>query len=216
MARSVRPALLTGSLLLLCACAASPPPSGTPQASQTVAAPATPCAGVTRPALCAELLALRDRDQAVRRKGLADQDNKAVQAEVETVDRENVARVRTIIDSGGWPGKSTVGEKGSAAAWTIIQHSDPDVLARYVELMERAVEAGELDGSLYATTVDRMRVQQGRPQVYGTQFREAKSRMEPFPIENEAEVDVRRAEVGLQPLAEYTVMINEMYARPKQ
>ena len=174
------------------------------------------CGDVRKPALCAELLAMRDSDQAVRKKMLADRDNPEVRREVETVDRQNVARVRRILDSTGWPGKSRVGEKGSGAAWTVIQHADPEVQKRYLDMMQKAVDAGELHGGLFATTVDRIRVSVGRPQLYGTQFREVDGTMQPFPIENEAEVDARRAQVGLQPLSEYAAMINEVYARQKK
>jgi hypothetical protein len=51
-------------------------------------------------------------------------------------------------------------------------------------------------------------------QVYGTQFHEVGGKMEPYPIEDEANVDKRRKEVGLPPLAEYRKLIEEMY-KPK-
>ena len=38
--------------------------------------------------------------------------------------------------------------------------------------------------------------------------------MEPYPIEDEANVDQRRKEVGLPPLAEYRKMIEGLY-KPK-
>lgn len=159
---------------------------------------------------------MRDRDQAVRKKWIADRDNEAVKQEVETVDRENTARVRAIIDAQGWPGASIVGRKGSAAAWVLLQHADAASLKQYIAIMERAVEAKELDGSLFATSVDRVRIQEGLPQVYGSQFHEVDGTMVPMAIENEAEVDARRAKVGLGPLAEYAKMLNEVYARQKK
>ena len=159
---------------------------------------------------------LRDRDQQARKKMLADRNNVELQRAVETVDAENVRRVVAILEKGGWPGKALVGEKGSAAAWTILQHADVPTRKRFLPLMEAAVASGDLHGSLYATTVDRVRIGDGLPQLYGTQFREQNGRMEPFPIENEAEVDVRRARVGLQPLSEYAALINETYLRQKQ
>jgi hypothetical protein len=48
----------------------------------------------------------------------------------------------------------------------------------------------------------------GRPQVYGSQVVEADDgELAPWPIENPAGVDDRRARVGLVPLAEHTAMI---------
>ncbi|HUP65379.1 MAG TPA: DUF6624 domain-containing protein [Thermoanaerobaculia bacterium] len=198
-------------LILGCVRAQPQPPVATPAALVPES-----CVDVPQTKLCAELLELRDRDQAVRRKWMADRENEALQQEVETVDRENVVRVIEIINATGWPGKLMVGEKGSAAAWTILQHADLEVQKRYLGRMEKAVETGELHGSLLATTVDRIRVREGQPQLYGTQFREQNGRMEPFPIENEAEVAFRRAKVGLQPLSEYAAMVNQMYSQPKK
>ncbi|HVE72147.1 MAG TPA: DUF6624 domain-containing protein [Thermoanaerobaculia bacterium] len=194
------------SLAVVAGCATAPP----------APPPHADCAAVKQPQLCTELLQLRDRDQEVRRRWIANRADPALQQEAETVDRENVIRVREIIAARGWPGKSTVGEKGSAAAWTIIQHADAATLAQYIDVMQGAVDAGELHGSLFATSVDRMRVQEKRPQVYGTQFREVDGKMVPFPIEDEANVDALRTKVGLQPLAEYAALMNQMYMQQKK
>ena len=44
---------------------------------------------------------------------------------------------------------------------------------------------------------------EGKPQIYGTQFRESNGELVPEPIDDEVHVDERRARVGLPPLAEY-------------
>ena len=99
----------------------------------------------------------------------------------------------------------------SGASWTIIQHADLETQKKYLDVMTRAVESGELEGALLATTVDRIRIREGQPQLYGTQFREVNGEMVPEPIEDEAHVDERRAKVGLQPLVEYAILIKQMY-----
>jgi hypothetical protein len=58
-------------------------------------------------------------------------------------------------------------------------------------------------------------VGEGKPQIYGTQakrFEEWKGQ-EPVlePIEDEANVDKRRAQVGLFPLSEYREMLKKFY-----
>jgi hypothetical protein len=54
--------------------------------------------------------------------------------------------------------------------------------------------------------LDRVLVREGKPQVYGTQFRPIDEWVdgEPpvWPIADEADVERRRGEVGLRPLAE--------------
>jgi hypothetical protein len=53
--------------------------------------------------------------------------------------------------------------------------------------------------------LDRIRVFEGRPQVYGTSFDwDDGGQMSPIPIEEPEAVDDRRAEVGLPTLAEST------------
>jgi len=208
-------ALLALFLVLGCATAQSPASSPAPAAAAAPATSDDPCAGVARVELCTELIALRERDQEARRRWLADRSNPALQKAVDDVDAQTIVRLDEIVDAGGWPGSSIVGVKGSGAAWTIVQHADPPVIKRYLPMMEKAVNAGELEGALYATSVDRVRVSEGQPQIYGTQFQEVDGKMIPHPIENEAEVDARRAKVGLQPLAEYAALINQVYARGK-
>jgi hypothetical protein len=52
---------------------------------------------------------------------------------------------------------------------------------------------------------DRILTREGNKQVYGTQLRlnQTTQRMELYPIEDEENVDGRRATVGLEPLAGY-------------
>jgi hypothetical protein len=81
--------------------------------------------------------------------------------------------------------------------------------------VEKAYRSGGLLGQSYALLLDRVRVGEGKPQVYGTQakrFEEWKGQ-EPTlePIEDEANVDKRRAQVGLPPLSEYREMLKRVY-----
>ena len=67
-----------------------------------------------------------------------------------------------------------------------------------------------------AYLTDRVRVAEKKKQVYGTQFHEVGGRQEPYPVENEADLDRRRKEVGsARPMAEYRRLIDEMYPHGK-
>jgi hypothetical protein len=58
-------------------------------------------------------------------------------------------------------------------------------------------------------------VAEKKKQRYGTQFRMTDGKLEPSPIEDEANVDRRRKEVGLPSLAEYRKTIEEIYGKQK-
>lgn len=113
--------------------------------------------------------------------------------------------MQAIVAAHGWPGRSLVGADGATAAWLLVQHADADrtLQGRCLALLEAAVAAGEAEPSELAYLTDRVRCGAGLPQLYGTQMREHEGRYAPQPIEDGANVDARRAAVGLGPLAEY-------------
>jgi hypothetical protein len=121
-------------------------------------------------------------------------------------DESRTDRLREIIDEHGWPTFDLVGRDGATAAWLIAQHADFDVefQAKALGLMRAALEAGQADPTEVAYLEDRVAVNRGQAQRYGTQVRCRDGRPEPAtPLVDAADVDELRAEVGLQPLAEY-------------
>jgi hypothetical protein len=62
--------------------------------------------------------------------------------------------------------------------------------------------AGE-DGAGAAWLLDRVRVNAGQPQLYGTQFTVTDGHFGPCPIEDPHRLDERRAAAGLEPFADY-------------
>jgi len=168
--------------------------------------PAVDCAGASEKAFCAQLLAMRDRDQQAR---YADLDTPALKK----IDAENLAQLDAIVAAHGFPTKAAAGMKGVSAAWTIVQHNDLAAQLRYQPMLEKAMNSGDLQPALYATFYDRLMTGQKKPQLYGTQFHEVNGELVPFPIEDEAHVEERRAKMGLQPLAEYTKLMREVFKK---
>ncbi|MGL5818575.1 MAG: DUF6624 domain-containing protein [Phycicoccus sp.] len=167
-------------------------------------------APVGNPELRAELLDRLAEDQAVRTGVAPPSDDRTADelaAAWDATDQRNTARMTEVLDEHGWPGWKLVGSDGAFAAWVLIQHADLELplQERGLALMTAAVEADDADPSDLAYLVDRVHVANGRPQVYGTQWgADAAGRLEPrTPIEDEARVDIRRAEVGLGTIAEY-------------
>ena len=160
-----------------------------------------------------ELLALRESDQsgrmviqdAMQQRRFDSPEVQALLNEQSRVDAENLARLREIISEHGWPGQSLVGRDGATAAFLILQHADHESQVEYFPLVEAAVDAGEFERRHFALLQDRVLVGEDKPQVYGTQlyWDDTTRKWELFPIEDVENVDARRQEVGMMPLAEY-------------
>jgi hypothetical protein len=78
-----------------------------------------------------------------------------------------------------------------------------------------AVACGDATPAHYALLVDRMRMADGKDQLYGSQFvrTDDGSTVAPWPIEDAEHVDDRRRRVGLTPLAEQSREMREQYQR---
>jgi hypothetical protein len=175
-------------------------------------------ASIKEPALRVDLLKRVEQDQAIRNefisKGVQHPD-KAILARMQAIDTANSERLRAIVRRYGWPGPELVGRDGADAAFLLVQHADLTFQKEMLPLVKKAYRSGELSGPSYALLLDRVFVGEGKPQVYGTQAKriEEWNGQEPTlqPIEDEANVDKRRAEVGLSPLSEYREFLKRMY-----
>ena len=161
-------------------------------------------------ALRQELIQMRDADQRIRTTALHATNFHGILA----VDGRHLLRMKEIVAQHGWPGKSLVGEDGSHAAWLLVQHAtqDPDFMNHCRGLMDRAVKNGEASAKDYAFLVDRVRLQRGKPQLYGTQFiKDSRGRLILQPLKDPEEVDERRHKMGMEPLAEYEAELQKFY-----
>lgn len=174
--------------------------------------------GVSNPALRLELLSLVERDQNVRNEMIAagvDHASKDVMSRMDAIDRENTSRMKSIIKQYGWPSATLVGWDGTEAAFILVQHADPISHKSLLPLILKEYKAGNVSGPNYALFIDRVLVEDGKPQIYGTRAKpfDQWQREEPglYPIKDEANVDKRRAKIGLSPLAEYLRLLKRMY-----
>lgn len=124
-------------------------------------------------------------------------------------------RVKEIFDRHGFVGIDLAGEEGSLHFWLIVQHSDhdPEFQRKVLQKMKREVDRQNASASNYALLVDRVRVNTGRPQLYGTQvtFNTDTGQAYPKDLEDSTHVNERRKSVGLDPLEEYLNLMTEMH-----
>lgn len=135
---------------------------------------------------------------------------------LESIDRDNTNQMRQIIKTYGWPTVKLVGKKGANDAWLLVQHADqnPKFQRECLDMMQPLVAKGEVGKQNFAYLTDRVLLAEGKKQLYGTQFTKGENGdWAPRPLEDPDNVDKRRLEMGLNTMAEYRKMIEEMYGK---
>ncbi|MCL4856390.1 MAG: hypothetical protein KJZ55_03810, partial [Flavobacteriales bacterium] len=124
---------------------------------------------------------------------------------IQQVDSINLIIVSKILDERGWLGSKVVGNKGNSTLFLVVQHADSATQVKYLPMMREAVKEGRAYASSLALLEDRLALRQGKKQIYGSQigFDKETEKYIVQDLEDPDNVDKRRAEVGLPPLADY-------------
>lgn len=163
-----------------------------------------------------ELIEMEIQDQEIRNKigkvGWQSPSQELLE-ELKKIDEINTAKLKDIIKKHSWVTKDLVGVEGVSAAFLIIQHS-PDVAfkAEMLPYIEKSYFNDEgITGQQVALLTDRVLIAQGKKQIYGTQADLTDGKVVFSPIEDEANVDKRRANMKMPPLDFYLKLMEEMY-----
>ena len=172
-----------------------------PRWSELVARCRHAIASLQEPGLRRELLDMRRNDQAIRRgeslPELADMG-------MGDIDAVHTARMKEIVAAHGWPTRSLVGGDGARSAWLLVQHADADPAfqRQCLDLMNE-LAAEQVSAVDVAYLTDRVLVNEGKHQIYGTQFWIVDGQLVPRPIEDEAGVEARRTQIGMVSMQDY-------------
>lgn len=119
-------------------------------------------------------------------------------------------RIAEIFDQYGFVGYDLAGEEGSDNFWLLVQHSDhdPAFQKKVLDAMKEQVDRRNASPKYYAFLVDRVNLNMGKEQVYGTQF-DYNEMGQAFPknMSDTTGLDMRRLRVGLIPMVD---RMNEM------
>jgi hypothetical protein len=156
--------------------------------------------------LCMDQYCFYETGIAVRKLGPASPVVSALRKLQAMINEKNLKGLEELLSSRGWPKRSLVGPEAAGAAFFILQHSNAEAQQKYIPLFEKCCRENEGDWNQYALMFDRMRMNQHKPQRFGTHAYldpSAGSTNELYPLEDESRVDEWRKEIGLEPLADY-------------
>lgn len=164
-------------------------------------------------ALARQLVAARVLDQRYRSRH---SDDSLSQTRADSLwriqinlDKDNRELLKKVIARHGWPGQSIVGFDGANAAFLIAQHSDLDTVfqRQCLGYLHAAYLKQDLNIADYGYLIDRVRVNTGRPQLFGTQFYvsdvNGKRKLRLKPVERPETLNLRRKVFGLPPVEAY-------------
>lgn len=164
-----------------------------------------------KPHLAQELKAMELRDQDIRSRYSQSPSGESLVEEMAKIDAAHEVRMTQIINEHGWPDAEMVGLKGTQAMWLLVQHASPQLLKKCLPYMKQAAERNELLWATVALSIDRDLLYDGKKQLYGSQLHMSQSgSYETYPVEDEANLDARRRQVGLGPIALYKAQMLEM------
>ncbi|WP_284332564.1 DUF6624 domain-containing protein [Dyella flagellata] len=168
---------------------------------------------ITAPTLRGEIMKMAEDDQAVRNispKVLASEGSAALE-EVNKVDAGNLAKLRQIVKDHGIPTPHMIGDKGMEAFWMLVQHADHDPLLQQKVLTALFSDSRGLPLNEIALLIDRVQINRGEPQTYGTQFHREGGKFAPDPIRDSSELAARRKSMGLMPIVDYECVLRATY-----
>ncbi len=158
-----------------------------------------------------DLEAMASSDQLYRGRSTTGDLTPDEWAKQNAIDDANMKRLAQIIDAYGWPGLRFAGA-ASHSSFLVLQHADPESQRKYLPLLRQAVARNDALGSSLALLEDRVRIREGKPQLYGSQL--IGRPLQFAPIEDEPHVDQRRRSVGLESLADYAKRFGITYTPP--
>jgi hypothetical protein len=132
---------------------------------------------------------------------------------VNTLDSLNKKVVISIIDKYGWLGPEVISSKANDALFLVIQHADVKTQIKYLPALKNAIIQGKAKAKDYAYLSDRIKMNTGFYQSYGTQIG-YKGNLCFWPIKNELNVNRRRRDLGLDPIQDYAKNFNLIYKAP--
>lgn len=133
----------------------------------------------------------------------------------DSIYKAHKTKLEIILNERGYPGYDVVGKRGEQHFWLMVQHSDfdPQFQQRVLNEMLKQVERNNASAQNYAYLTDRVKLNLGEKQVYGTQvtYNLFTGKAKPKALMEPENVNKNRIKVGLDPLEIYLEEMTKMH-----
>ena len=138
--------------------------------------------------------------------------------EFQTFER-HIPIIKKILRENGYPSFKMVGKESSHNYFVLVQHSDVDVKfqKKMLPLIKKQVDKKEVSGSDYAYLYDRVQLNSGKEQLFGTQLGyDNDGNAISKNLKDKVNVNKRRAEYGMSTIEEYLANNTEIHKKMNQ
>ena len=162
---------------------------------------------ILKPELALEICKMGFKDQNGRQKILRIEqigENKStldslwtIQNKQDSINREYITK---LIDQNTmlFPSITEIGNTASRFAFLMLQHSSYDVRKKYYKTIKFAMENNHLEKRYFAMYLDRLLIDEGKKQLYGTQIQKnIEGKLVLFPVKRKFNMNRRRLRLGL-------------------
>lgn len=162
------------------------------------------------------LILRANRDERLRKRsisliqtfGLYSRQVKRIEKKIRKSDKSNTKFIKKYLTKNNFPIVSKSGRKVADSAWLIVQHSnDIDLMKAVLEIMKTS-SIRDQNPNNFALLTDRISINLGQPQIYGTQFDQD---FNLFPIFEPHNLNERRRALGIESFEDYMVGAYKIY-----
>lgn len=128
------------------------------------------------------------------------------------IDEINTRELQRLMSGMDWRTLASMGAHLFDAAFLIVQHTNDFAYQESVlEELKPLAEENLIDGGKFALMYDRVELRVSGTQLYGTQADCVNGQYDVVDLLDPANVDARRTELGMEPVADYLEQLRELY-----
>jgi tetratricopeptide (TPR) repeat protein len=122
-----------------------------------------------------------------------------------TIDSLNTNKIVEVIDQYGYPVDSMLNSNIKNVVFLVLLHSDINVQKRYLNLIKKESKKGKIQKSQYAYLYDKIKVNEGEKQKFGTQiiYNNIKKCDELYPVKNLKKINCYRKQYDMDSIENY-------------